>query len=159
MKKIIVGSQAFFKGMDGFHPHDVDTLIIDDVPSGYVNVRQLHVDGMCEFRWRRMTKEEYIGYALSGKGPGMQIGKFLVPEFADEIGMTIEDLKKLRPLISKLDDKHKYEARIFNAYLANNAFTLTDKQRQEAYEEYRAERREAGAALINQQSIIKGKDK
>ena len=39
----------------------------------------------------------------------MMIGKFLVPEFCNEIGMTLEDLFKLKPLCEKLDDKHKYE--------------------------------------------------
>ena len=50
--------------------------------------------------------------------------------------MSIDDLKRLKPIIAKLDDKHKYEEVIYNAYLENNDFVLTDEQRQEAYRVY-----------------------
>ena len=83
-----------------------------------------------------MSPEEFISYALN-KGPTMQIGKFLIPEFNNEIGFTIEHLKQLVPLIEKLDDKHKYEKIIFDSYIENNSFTLTEEQRLKAYEEYK----------------------
>ena len=70
----------------------------------------------------------------------MVIGKFLVPEFCNEIGFSIEDLRELVPLIEKLDKKHKYEEIIFNAYLENGAFILTDEQRAAAYKSYRESR-------------------
>ena len=50
--------------------------------------------------------------------------------------LSIDDLKRLKPIIAKLDDKHKYEEVIYNAYLENNDFVLTDEQRQEAYRVY-----------------------
>lgn len=56
----------------------------------------------------------------------MQLGKFLVPTFIEAIGFTIDDLKKLQPLLDNLDDKHKYEKVIYNTYIQNNDFTLTD---------------------------------
>ena len=70
----------------------------------------------------------------------MVIGKFLVPEFCAEIGFTIEDLPRLEPLLAKLDEKHKYEEIIYNAYIENNAFVLTDEQRAAAYESYKVSR-------------------
>ena len=70
----------------------------------------------------------------------MIVGKFLIPEFCEEIGMTIEDLPKLRPLIEKLDDGHKYEEIIFNSYIENGAFILTDEQRLKAYNSYKESR-------------------
>ncbi len=58
----------------------------------------------------------------------MEIGKFLVPEFIKEFNLSIDDLKKLEPIVAKLDDKHKYEEVIFRSYLENNDFILTDEQ-------------------------------
>ena len=71
----------------------------------------------------------------------MQLGKFLVPAFVEAIGFTIEDLKKLQPLADNLDDKHKYEKVIYDSYIQNNDFTLTDEQLQKAYLEYKHNKR------------------
>lgn len=71
----------------------------------------------------------------------MQLGKFLVPTFIEAIGFTIDDLKKLQPLADNLDDKHKYEKVIYDSYIQNNDFTLTDKQLQKAYLEYKHNKR------------------
>lgn len=59
----------------------------------------------------------------------MQVGKFLVPAVATELKLTIQDLKKLKPLITKLDVEHIYEEAIYEAYIENNGFFLTDEQR------------------------------
>ena len=67
----------------------------------------------------------------------MQLGKFLVPTFVEAIGFTIEDLKKLQPLADNLDDKRKYEKVIYDSYIQNNDFALTDEQLQKAYLEYK----------------------
>jgi hypothetical protein len=40
--------------------------------------------------------------------------------------LTIADLKQLQPLIDALDQKHQYEAIIYNSYLKNKAFVLTE---------------------------------
>ena len=40
-------------------------------------------------------------------------------------------------MFDRLDDKHKYERLIYESYINNNSFTLTEKQLQEAYDEYR----------------------
>jgi hypothetical protein len=88
---------------------------------------------------RHSSKEDYINWALQSK-IGMVIGKFLVPEFCTEIGFTIEDLSKLKVLIDKLDDKHKYEEIIYTSYLENGSFTLTPEQRDKAYKSYKESR-------------------
>ena len=82
-----------------------------------------------------MTPDEFVEYTLNSKLP-MEIGKFLVPEIAEFLGFTIEHLKQLAPVVDRLDEKHKYERVIYNAYLENGAFYLTNEQRNEAYEEY-----------------------
>jgi hypothetical protein len=87
-----------------------------------------------------MAKEELI--ALHGENvSGILLGKFLVPDFAKEIDLTIEDLKCLSHLLEKLDEKHTYEKIIFNSYLENGDFYLTDEQRNRAYEEYKKKTR------------------
>lgn len=83
----------------------------------------------------KMPINELIDITLSRNFP-MEIGKFLVPEFIKEFKLSIDDLKRLKPIITKLDDKHKYEEVIYNAYIENNDFILTDKQRQNAFETY-----------------------
>lgn len=88
-----------------------------------------------------MTPQGFIDYALL-HGPAMQLGKFLVPEFVNEIGMTIEDLKQLEPLAKALDTKHQYEKIIYDAYIENNKFELTEEQLNAAYSEYKKEREE-----------------
>ena len=67
----------------------------------------------------------------------MSVIKFLTPEFNEAIGFTIKDLPKVKPLIDKLDEKHLYAKIIYEAYLENGSFTLTQEQRDKAYEEYK----------------------
>lgn len=136
---ITIGSRAFFEGMAGFHPKDSDTLVLQAAPCGYRFVRQLHTAGRCIYYWRLMAAGEYIDYALE-KGPAMQLGKFLVPPFAGAVGLTISSLARLRPLVDRLDKTHAYERIIFEAYIANGSFTLTEGQRLAAFREYQAER-------------------
>ena len=135
-RKILVGSRYFFKDIEGFNSKDVDYLILDYKPKGYKTQYQITGKGQCLFRWRRMSVDEYISLALETKLP-MEVGKFLVKEVAYTIGMKIYDLKKLAPVFDKLDDKHLYEKVIFESYINNNGFYLTEAQRLRAYEEYK----------------------
>lgn len=36
----------------------------------------------------------------------------------------------------RLDERHRYEKTIYNAYIENGSFYLTDEQRRKAYDEY-----------------------
>ena len=138
-KKILVGSSVFFDGIEGFQPKDRDYVILEEKPVGYDFVRQTTSREGCLFEWRRMSPEQFVEYSLR-RGPAMQIGKFLVPEFVQEIGFTIEHLKKLKPLAEKLEGRHKYEKVIYDAYIENGAFKLTAEQRSKAYEQYKLDR-------------------
>lgn len=138
--EILIGSRAFFSGIKGFRPSDTDMLYLEDNPKDYNYVKQIRISGNCEYYWKNMPKENFISYALS-KGPAMQLGKFLVPAFVEVIGFTIEDLKKLQPLADNLDDKHKYEKVIYDSYIENGEFKLTDEQLQKAYLEYKNNKR------------------
>lgn len=139
MKAILVGSKRFFDGIDGFNSKDVDKVVLVENPIGFKYVRQTSGSGSCLFEWKKMSAEEFVEFTINSKLP-MSVGKFLVPEFCEEIGFTIKHLKQLEPQFSKLDDKHKYEKIIFDSYIKNNSFTLTDEQKMAAYEEYRRER-------------------
>lgn len=132
---MLVGSNVFFKDIDGFNSKDVDILELIDNPIGFKNNRWIKFPHKDVFQWRRMPIKEFIKITLSNNIP-LEIGKFLVPEFIKEFNLSINDLKKLQPLIENLDDKHKYESVIYYSYLQNNDFYLTDEQLMEAYKIY-----------------------
>lgn len=139
MSKFLMGSQYFFSRYEDFKSKDIDELEIINTDV-FKNMRQLTGQGKCLFQLKKQnSKEKYIDYALK-TNLGMVIGKFLVPEFCNEIGFTLEDLVKLSPLVEKLDEKHKYEEIIFNSYIENGSFTLTDEQRDRAYKSYKESR-------------------
>lgn len=141
MSKILIGSQYFFSCYKDFESKDIDELEIIETEN-FKYSRQLTGRGKCLFQLRKQNnKEEYIKYALSSKVP-MVVGKFLVPEFCKEIGFTIEELPRMQPLIDALDDKHKYEKIIYDSYIENGSFSLSDQQREKAYESYRKSRGE-----------------
>ena len=132
---MLVGSNVFFKDIDGFNSKDVDILELIDNPIGFKINRRIKFPHKDVFQWRRMPIKEFIEITLSNNIP-LEIGKFLVPEFIKEFNLSINDLKKLQPLIENLDDKHKYESVIYYSYLQNNDFYLTDEQLMEAYKIY-----------------------
>ena len=132
-----VGSQAFFSNMPGFTPGDLDELEFEEQPKLFRNFMQFRKKDKtyCLFIWRKMSADEFVEYTLNSKLP-MELGKFLVPEVAEYLGFTIEHLKKLEPVVNRLDRKHRYEQIIYDSYISNNGFYLTDEQRNIAFEEY-----------------------
>ena len=139
MNKILIGSQYFFSCYDDFKSKDIDELQIIDTTE-FAQMRQITGQGKCLFQMKKHpSTEDYINWALQSK-LGMVIGKFLVPEFCAAINFSVEDLKRLSPLLPKLDDKHKYEEIIFNSYIENGVFTLTQEQRDLAYQSYKMTR-------------------
>ena len=53
----------------------------------------------------------------------------------------MDDLRTLEPKIRQMDNKHSYEKVIFDSYLENGDFYLTDEQRKRAFEIYLDERK------------------
>lgn len=138
--KILIGSKYFFDCYEDFNGKDIDELELIDTAE-FSQVRQITGQGRCLFQLKRHQRtQEYIDWAVKSN-IGMVVGKFLVPEFCQEIGFTINDLPKLQVLIDRLDDKHKYEEIIYNAYLCNGSFTLTQSQRDRAYQSYKESRK------------------
>ena len=139
MSKFLMGSQYFFSCYDDFNSKDIDEIEIVETDD-FKYMRQLTGQGKCLFQLKKYSsKEEYINYALQSQ-LGMVIGKFLIPEFCEAINFTIEDLSKLKTLIEKLDDKHIYEKIIFDSYIENGSFILTNEQRERAYKSYKESR-------------------
>ena len=144
MKKITIGSNIFFKDYVDYTSHDVDYIVFEDNPKQYKNF--MHINLKCKgsdtFYYRDMSKEEFIEYELKHcSNVPMAVGKFLVPELCHYKGITLEDLKLFEKAFDNLDDKHKYEKLIYNAYIKNGDFVLTNEQRNEAYKVYKEARK------------------
>lgn len=140
MKQILVGSRAFFSGIEGFKSKDTDFLVLVENPTDFQWRREQSLRGICMFHYKKETPAQMVQRTLDNGDP-LLIGKFLVPEVAQTIGATVDDILPLEALLPKLDDRHQYEAVIFNAYKQNGSFTLTKKQLKEAYQTYRQARK------------------
>jgi hypothetical protein len=134
--KIRIGSSVFFDMYEDFKPHDHDYLILVDEPQMFKTM--LYVRGKTDdlMYWRNMSKNTFIDTTLE-RGFYMEAGKFLVPDFCKAIGMTVDDLKRLGKMFDNIDAPHRYEKLIYDAYINNGDFTLTNEQRLRAYEEYK----------------------
>ena len=82
-----------------------------------------------------------INYTLESNDP-LLIGKFLVPEVAEELKLSVSDILPLEPMLSKLDEQHQYQVIIFNHIKNNNSFILTEEQLEEAYQFYISARKD-----------------
>ena len=133
-QKFLVGSRAFFGGIDGFKSANRNMLELVDNPA-FKEGKEQNDRVTRVFKYTREPARQMIERAVKSDNP-LQAGKFLIPEVARAIGATIEDILPLEALLSKLDSKHQYQAIIFNAYKENGSFTLTDEQRQAAYASY-----------------------
>lgn len=139
MNRILVGSRAFFSGIEGFKSKDHDYLELVENPTTYQWRREQSLRGTCTFQFKKEPAARMVQRTLDN-GEALLVGKFLVPEVAQAIGATVSDILPLEPLLSKLDDHHKYVAVIFSAVKQNGSFELTDEQRAAAYEVYRQAR-------------------
>ena len=135
MKKILVGSNAFFKDIKDFKSKDKDYLIFIDNPEDFKIRKEICLRGTDIFYYKRLSPIEMINYTLETNDP-LLIGKFLVPEVAEELKLSVSDILPLEPMLSKLDEQHQYQVIIFNHIKNNNSFTLTNEQLDEAYQVY-----------------------
>ena len=136
-----MGSSYFFDRYDDYKIKDNDELhIVDEfIFPNRVCMNMKLFDGNDIFIFKNTDKQEYINDVYES-GVNMKVGKFLIPEFNKYINLTIDDLKSLQPIFDNMDKKHTYERVIFESYLKNGDFFLTDEQRMEAYKEYKRSR-------------------
>lgn len=133
IKSINIGSQVFFSSFDDYNSKDIDILHIIDYPIFGETIQVMRKDDKDEFLMYNFGKDKLIELT---KDP-IQVGKFLVPEFAEYIDLHIQDLQKLKSILNKIDDKHSYQKLIYKYYLINNDFVLTKEQLNEAYKIYK----------------------
>ena len=141
MKKILVGSNAFFKDVKDFKSKNKDYLIFVDNPQDFKIRKEISLRGTDMFYYKRLSPSEMINYTLESNDP-LLIGKFIVPEVAEELKLSVSDILPLEPMLSKLDEQHQYQVVIFNHIKNNNSFTLTNEQLDEAYQVYLSTRKD-----------------
>ena len=134
--KFLVGSKYFFNKFNDYNSKDTDWVIIEDNPQYYTNTMTMRGRGEDLMFFKNRSKQEFINMTLSSNLP-MVVGKFLIPEFNEYIGFTIDDLILFEHQFNKMDDKHLYEKYIYECYLVNKKFTLTESQLEEAYKIYK----------------------
>ena len=139
-KTIKIGSAVFFSEFNDYKQKDDDEMVIQEkwLPHK-IHVLNLKKDGKDIFFWSPLSKEEFIKDTIDSN-VAMRVGKFIIPEFCNYIGFEISEYEKLKDVFDSLDEKHRYEIIIRDAYIENNSFTLTDEQRMKAYQEYKKER-------------------
>lgn len=133
-----VGSCAFFGKIIGFESKDKDYVHLMD--GWFLNQCgvAVKIDGCDRFLYPNKGLA-LIDDCLKQDDP-LTAGKFLVPEFCEYIGATLDDIKRLKPLFERIDEKHRYETFIYECYVKNNGLWLTEEQRLKAYEIYKTAR-------------------
>lgn len=141
IKKFIVGSKAFFSSIKDFSSKDTDVLcILDTFPfNGDTNCMRFHIGTDDIILYRNMNKEGFIEDTINSNVP-MKAGKFLVPAFAEYLNLSIEDLEKMQCLFNSIDNSHSYEKVIYDNYIINGKFMLTEEQLNEVYNSYKRNR-------------------
>lgn len=141
IKEFKIGSSIFFDSYSDYTQKDIDILAITDLPLFGKSMMNMKLKDKDIFFMCIEENSVMLDKTLES-GVNMRAGKFLSPEFAEYIGLTIEELKKLKPMFDDIDEKHMYEKVIFDSYIKNNGFFLTNDQRLMAYEEYKRQRPE-----------------
>ena len=140
-QKFLIGSRAFFGGIEGFKSDNRNMLYLHDNPAFKTGVEKNDSNRVTRiFKYTKESAKTMIQRAVES-GVALQAGKFLVPDVARAIGATVQDLEPLAPLFAKLPKKHKWQQTVYNAYIVNGSFTLTDEQRQAAYNKYQSARK------------------
>lgn len=140
-KRIAVGSQVFFSDYEDYESHDRDFVEFQDEPEEFHKFMIKRENGEEVFYYKTMTKEEFIETELVHcRRIKMAACKFLVPELVEFLGFTIEDLKLFEDAFNRIDNKHLYAKKIYDFYIDNGDFTLTQEQRDEAYQIYKEKR-------------------
>lgn len=144
MIEIQAGSRAFFSGMEGFAPHDNDVVVIENsAGNGYLFHRSIpnRAEQKDVYHVVKQNKDRLMNWELKHSSP-MVLGRYLLPAFCVEFGITVDDLPILKPMRNHLDYRHQYLGLIYDFYLQNGSMTLTEEQRQEAFNEYKKERKQ-----------------
>ena len=141
IKQFKIGSSAFFSGVEGYNEKGSDALLIEKDPIGFKTWRESSCQSGVIAEWKEMDKDEFIESTLSF-GKQELAGKFLIPEFAEWLGLIIDDLKKLDSLFSKMEGKQAYLKKIYEYYIENGKFELSEEQKKDVYSIYEEHRKD-----------------
>lgn len=133
-----MGSSYFFQKYSDFSSHDTDYIEIVG-NADFPKKRSIRGRGLDLIQLAARSMESILRDDINENLP-MNVGKWLIPEFCRLVGFKFGDLPKLKQMIDALDEKHLYEKTIYESYLENGDFTLTEHQRLKAYNEYRESR-------------------
>lgn len=144
MKYYLAGSNFFFSVYPDFKPKDIDLILVVDKDSTLLNGKscgRYFMGGNLEaFIW---SKSNTIADCIKNiKIDPKFTAALLIPQFCNDMGFTIDALKKLKTYYDYYDEDHKhyYIKMIYDAYIKNNGFFLTDDQRKEVYKNYKKAR-------------------
>jgi hypothetical protein len=138
--KITVGSKLFFSTMEGFKPSDLDFMEIKK-ESNSITKKQYKLYDNDYITYYFKDKETLLNWHRRIRKEAIDATHLLVPQIAELFELTIEDVRSiLDDAIPKLKPSWSYQQIIWNAYKSNNAFTLTQEQREAAYQEYLSKR-------------------
>lgn len=130
-----IGSSVFFSCYDDYVSKDKDVLLIMDSFIDGKTMFNCKIGRDDIFLYRDIDKYGFINEAIESKVP-MKCGKFLVLSFIEYIGLSIDELKLFDGMFKEIDESHYYEKIIYDSYIENNGFYLTDEQRKKSYDEY-----------------------
>lgn len=137
--EITVGSSYFFNSLDEHHDLHVDKIaLVDNTTNGWWKYIDVY-GGATHYEWQKHTIGEWVD-KLTSTNDNIRVSTFLVPDFINQIkdNLTIEEyFNKIKPLFNNLEDKYSWVVYVYNAYLNNKAFVLTDAQRESAYKMYK----------------------
>lgn len=140
VKKLAVGSGVFFRRFKDYEVHDIDYVcIVDHYTLG--SPMRVKIEDEDLFLTEDFPKERWL-YETVQCGYGLQAGKFLCPDIINHLHLEIEDLERLKECIDRMDDRHHYLQMIYQFYLDNRKFELTEEQLLEAYNDYKKTRPE-----------------
>lgn len=139
-KKILVGSNAFFKELPGFKPHDIDYIIIK-YSNNTNNFTHYIQNKTCYFVYEIQSKDKLIEYVINSKN-NLNVCGLISPGLITELQLSIDDLRQDGIILKffRLNKKWKYAKYIHRCYLENNKLELTKEQLLNAYKLYLQER-------------------
>lgn len=147
VKTFIVGSRYFFNDVDT--DRDIDIIVIlskDTSSSSMLDVKNEVYTKFQSYKKidilyvsEKISLDDLLKIAESRNICILRICTCLVPEIAEYLNLKISDLPKIKNYVYKLKEinkKWKYYELIYESYIENNSFTLTEEQRQKAKEIY-----------------------
>ena len=124
MTEITVGSVAFFDGMEGFKPQVTDkVVIVKQVPNGWWHHKQTK-QHIRLFEWQQHTLSELVA-------------KLSAVTAVKDTQTDAADLTAIAPVIQTICGRHEWAKTVYDAYVQNGSLTLTEAQRQDAFEAYK----------------------